>query len=424
MGSVNLGNLLVNMQTGPVNNNDTTTGSAKGKSNSREEFNKILSKAQKGGTGIPKKGTSGIENRVTIKKTGKAATANLEELEEEMEEVTNEVMEAILDLLSQQMNMPVEEVAAQLEELGLTPIDLLSEEGFSQFITDYYGKNSELDLLTEHADMKDISKLFTKIEEVSKQIVGDQLHKIIEQTTGLGQGDVHKSQMMVTENINNVLEEGIVAETISGSWKPQEDLILTETDTTPTVSSDYMAVTHDMETLKELGLTVPVHTFGTTINVRNEVVQTTPLTDGVYVKPELNLTSQIVDHIEVTKLEQMQEIKMQLSPRELGQLTIKMVEKNGMLVAEIQVENEKTKEFILNELNSLKDSLIQQGLEITNVQVDVRQNDQTKQMYQQRQKSSKRIQEIIAKHLQEFEEEEASEVERLDVGDNEIDYMI
>ncbi len=120
----------------------------------------------------------------------------------------------------------------------------------------------------------------------------------------------------------------------------------------------------------------------------------------------------------------MQEIKMQLSPRELGQLTIKMVEKNGMLVAEIQVENEKTKEFILNELNSLKDSLIQQGLEITNVQVDVRQNDQTKQMYQQRQKSSKRIQEIIAKHLQEFEEEEASEVERLDVGDNEIDYMI
>lgn len=421
MGSVNLGNLLVNMQTGTVNNGDTGTGNVKSKSNSHEEFHKILNKAQRGGIGAGKKVTTGIDNRASVKKAGKAANANLEELEEEMEEVTNEVMAAILDLLSQQLNIPVEEVTANLEKLGLTPIDLLNENGFSQFITDYYGKNSGLDLLTENADMKDISKLFTKIEEVSKQIVGDQLHKVIEQTTGFGQDEIHKSQMVVTEDISNALEEGIGAESVNSIWKPKEEIVTTDNEIVQIESSDYMAVTHDLE---DLGLTVPVHTFGSTINLKNDAMPKALTIDTGYVKPEFNLTSQIVDHIEVTKLEQMKEIKIQLSPKELGQLTIKMVEKNGMLVAEIKVESEKTKEFILNEINSLKESLSEQGLEVANVQVDVRQNDQTKQMYQQRQKSSKRIQEIIAKHLQELEDEEASEVERLDVSENEIDYMI
>ena len=147
---------------------------------------------------------------------------------------------------------------------------------------------------------------------------------------------------------------------------------------------------------------------------------------GVHVNPDLNIASQIVDHIEVTKLEQMQEIKMQLSPKELGQLTIKLVEKNGVFVAEIKVESEKTKDFILNEIETLKDSLNEQGINISNVQVDVKQNDGSMQMQQQKQKSSKRIQEIIAKHLQELEEEEAQmqEVSPLDIGESEVDYMI
>lgn len=367
--------------------------------------------------------TTGVD-RAVVKKSGKAGDTNLEKVEE-MEEVTEKVMEAVLSTLSQQLNVPVEDITSKLGELGLTPIALLTEDGFSQFITDYYGDNT-LDLLTENADMKDISKLFTKLEEVSKQIVGDELHKVIEQTIGQGQDNIQKLQTIVTEEIGDGLGQDM-AEILNGIWKPTEEVITLESDTEPVVSSDYMAVTHDIETLKDLGLTVPVHAFGTTMNVKNDVAAVnTSITDDVYVKPQLNLTSQIVDHIEVTKLEQMQEIKMQLSPRELGQLTIKMLEKNGMLVAEIQVESEKTKESILNEINSLKESLTYQGLEVANVQVDVRQNDQTKQMYQQRQKSSKRIQEIISKHLQEFEDEEvqANTAERLDVGENEIDYMI
>lgn len=422
MGSINLGNLLLNMHIGSVSDPNAVSNSGK-PSSSNNEFGKMLDKAKQKETN--NKSSINGNNKTPVKKASKSnqiKDVNLEELEE-MEEVTDEVTSAILEVLSMQLQVPVEEMTTTLDELGLSPIDLLDENNFSQFIMDYYGEGSTTNLLMDNTNVKDISKLFTKLQEVSTQVVGDELHKVIEQTTLKDEVVIDKAQMAITEEVRtHALEEGAhLEETVNSIWKPKEEKTVAANETM--ITGGEYTVTLSPE---HLGLTVPVQAFESTIKLTNDQIQTNQNTGGVHVKPELNLTSQIVDHIEVTKLEQMQEIKMQLSPKELGQLTIKMVEKNGMLVAEIKVESEKTKEFILNEIGALKESLSEQGIEVSNVQVDVRQNDQTTQMQQQRQKSSRRIQEIIAKHLQELEEEEVqmSQVEKLDIGESEIDYMI
>lgn len=418
MGSINLGNLLMNMHTSAVTNK-TTTGQTNDTSNVGG-FNKALDNAKQTNIAknLDKKPSTINEVKVTPKKVTKSNPLQSVELEEE-EVIKKEVTDAILSLISTQLQVPVEELTATLEEVGLSPIDLLEEDNFSQFITAFYGESATEDLLMENSEIKDISKLFTKIQEVSNQIVGDEVHKVIEQTTV--DDELLNVQTVVAEKIPTTqqVEVSSLEEVVSSTVMPKEE----KTVQTKELTSTQPQVVQTFP-IEHLGLTVPVEAFETTISLTND--QVSQNMGGVHVNPDLNIASQIVDHIEVTKLEQMQEIKMQLSPKELGQLTIKLVEKNGVFVAEIKVESEKTKDFILNEIETLKDSLNEQGINISNVQVDVKQNDGSMQMQQQKQKSSKRIQEIIAKHLQELEEGEAQmqEVSPLDIGESEVDYMI
>ncbi len=414
MGSINLTNLLMNMHVNSISSKNITT-STKDTSNTGG-FNEALNKASNSSKTANKKPSTSVQEKMTPKKVNKSSQIESIDLEEVVGE---EVAEAIVSILSVQLQIPVEEVTAVLEEIGLTPVDLLQEDNFSQFITAFYGESSTEELLIEDTQIKDVSKLFTKIQEVSTQIVGDEIHKVIEQTTT--DSEVLKTQTTVTEEIPlpKTEEVSILEETISNVVVPKDEKVVEVKE--PVTTTYQMPQSHLVE---HLGLTVPIQAFEKTISLTND--QVSQNMSGVHVRPELNIASQIVDHIEITKLEQMQEIKMQLSPKELGEVTIKMVEKNGVLVAEIKVENEKTKDFILNEIGTLKDSLTKQGIDISHIQVDIRQNDSKTQMEQQKQKSSKRIQEIIAKHLQEIEDEEAQiqEITPLDVGESEIDYMI
>ena len=105
-------------------------------------------------------------------------------------------------------------------------------------------------------------------------------------------------------------------------------------------------------------------------------------------------------------------------------MNIKIVENNGAMVAEIKVDNEKAKEFILNNIHELKDNLEEQGLNVADVKVDIKQDNRQSQMEQERQKSSKRIQEIISKHLNDATLEEVEDNETPILSDSEVDYMV
>ena len=103
-------------------------------------------------------------------------------------------------------------------------------------------------------------------------------------------------------------------------------------------------------------------------------------------------------------------------------MSIKLIEENSNIVAQIKVDNEKAKAFLINEMNSLKTALEERGLTVTDVRVDIKQDTHQSQMEQEKQKSSKRIQEIITKHMEAFEEEEEIRPEK--ISDSEVDYMV
>jgi flagellar hook-length control protein FliK len=140
---------------------------------------------------------------------------------------------------------------------------------------------------------------------------------------------------------------------------------------------------------------------------------------------DTSLMNQLISKIDITALENHKEITMELSPKELGNLSIKLTETNGFLVANIRVDNDKTKELLLNEIAQLKQMLESQGLSVGEVKVDIRQNQHQSEMEKQKQKSVKRIQELIDKHLGE-DQEESMQVDG-DTGElieTEVNYMV
>lgn len=130
----------------------------------------------------------------------------------------------------------------------------------------------------------------------------------------------------------------------------------------------------------------------------------------------------LVEQIDYKVIDKMNEIIVRLKPKELGELSIKVTEVSGIVAAEIRVDNEKAEELVTNDIDLLKESLKQQGISISEVKVEIRQPKEQSQMQQERQKSSKRIQEIISKHLS----DEGDEIEEVIAasGDSEVDYIV
>ena len=129
----------------------------------------------------------------------------------------------------------------------------------------------------------------------------------------------------------------------------------------------------------------------------------------------------MVERMELTRLDQTNELTMELHPKSLGKLSIKIAETQGIVTAQIKVDNEKAKEMLLQEIAVLQEKLEAQGVKIEGLQVDVREQTHQSVHTQEKQKASKRIEEILNKQLDDLklEEEVAATQEATLINDSE-----
>lgn len=334
--------------------------------------------------------------------------------QQEVEEESNEYVDEnqILMLMSQGFNLAIDEIQKKLEELGLEVKDLTSQEGFSVFISDMYGQGSIAELLINLEDVKDMTALFEQLSSLQGEILVGAVPDNMQQTQVVSQ---QQEQMLGSEtqeelNGNNTISVKEINEYM-GKIKGYN-----EKDETSNQNLNLL----EQQQNEEIEFTMPSSHFTTTF------VQKFETASGVMTQTTTKTAlseTMVMEQIDFKVLGQTKEINLQLSPKELGDLNIKIIEHNSALVAEIKVDNDKAKDLILSELHQLKESLENQGLTITDVKVDIRQSNQKSQMEQERQKSSKRIQEIVSRQLAEVEKEEKEE-SLLGQMASEIDYMV
>lgn len=83
------------------------------------------------------------------------------------------------------------------------------------------------------------------------------------------------------------------------------------------------------------------------------------------------IANQIVDRIKVVISGDQTTMEMQLNPEHLGKVNLTISSKNGALTAQFLVQNETTKEAIESQMQTLRDTLNQQGIKVEAIEVTV-----------------------------------------------------
>lgn len=423
MGQVDLGAMFMNAQVATVNTNDVAFSKATKRLN-EHTFSKALDKAKtfheksedknhstKVKQDNPSEAVQKVEKQ--IKKTDSLNEEKIEvESEDKLEEDKDqgELDDKILLLLSETLNVDLKELKELLKQMGYDASDLLEQQKFGEFISEAYTQIKGENLLMVETGVKDMSTLFTQLQAMNDETNGihsvNTIEHLLEKNEQIPQNfsDINFAQ-------NQINNGAIEIESVNTSVQTRK-FESVETGSNLLNSS----ATHEIGQL-DTGMVVPIQNFSSTVYTQ-------------LMKPEGNagmqipqlIETDIIDQIDFKTLGITKEIHLQLSPKELGELSIKLIEENSSIVAHIKVDNEKAKMFLLNQLGDLREALEERGLTVVDVKVDINQGSHQSQMEQEKQKSSKRIQEIIAKHLEVFEDEEEQHAK--ETSNSEVDYMV
>jgi len=460
MGQVNLSTVIMNMASGGSNNTkvnnassnafsdsltkakNTSKANSTSKENSTNKNDNVNSKKETKETTNeatdtkkksdlvvqPNKGNKVDNKKIDSKNIGskkanetsdKKVEKNKDRQSQEKDTVSDDKSK-ILALVSEQLQIPIEEIQLLLQQMGLQPEDLLSQEGFSTFISGALAKGDMSQLLTEDFDMKQINELFNALTSLgensdiqsSKEDSLLNLMSQVKTATEVYHEVKDEAHVLLKQEARDEMH-AIIAEANVKEGNPRYD-------NNADVSAEQLV--DGVQGGEHMGMTVPIHHF-----TSSSYAQTQNFDMGNGIMTQMNVAKHdgpsqfVLDQLDFKVIGQKRELSVQLSPKELGTMNIKIVENNGVFIAEIKVDNEQTKGFILNEIQTLKNNFEEQGLNVTEVKVDIRQNNSRQQMEQQKQKSSKRIQEIIGKQYGEEEvEEEITDV----ASDSEVDYKV
>jgi len=88
-----------------------------------------------------------------------------------------------------------------------------------------------------------------------------------------------------------------------------------------------------------------------------------------------NIMEQIVNNMHFEVRGAVSEIRIQLRPEHLGDVTLRVSTQNGIVVAQFVAENQRVKEIIEAGFNQLRDALEEQGINISEIEVSVGQGE-------------------------------------------------
>jgi flagellar hook-length control protein FliK len=422
MDNISINILAPNVKDIKLDKSNMKSSESHSKDNSNT-FESQLSKVKSKSTKVSK---SILKNNV--KDIAISKSIDLKELDkaESKESVNN----LILTLINNILEIPIENINQILEKMNITPQDLLDVETFKSFLAHVYPEYDENQLLFNGEKLKDISKLFVKFEQISDYIEGEQNTIITQQL--IDQNEVvnttviqaRTSEDQPQENKNFLAASQSAVQIVQDNTLSKEQIAknINAEEAIPEGNFSEEGLLNFKQ--MGLGMNVPIQAFNSAVNARLMDAQNTKANFSQFMQ-DTSITNQIINKIDISSLGSLKEITMELSPKELGNLSVKLTETNGVLVAHIRVDNEKTRELLLTESAQLEQSLEKQGLSVSEVRVDVRQNEHHSQMEQQKQKSTKRIQELINKHLSEAEENSMQVNEQTgELLETEVNYMV
>ena len=431
-----LGNFAVNHS---QQNNPVTFQVSDSTSNKTVEYEKLSTKDDR----IPKV-------------TGKTDDADMQKVDQAVEEFAKEVQQEVKELLG----VDDAQLEAAMKELGLTYQDLMDPVNLANLVMNLTGEEDQLGLLM-NADFQELmqnvevlsknllqelgmtpqeaAEVFAQLEQNAAQIteeVPQQMQEVTDtqadvlkvQQTDDVQITEQKSQVTGLTETNAAATESVesdgnvqnVEETVSQEVRVENDQTASQQEGQQEEASENSMTTEDDASLLQQNDTTEKsifteHTFQQTVQtIRTDNITAAPTTavPQNVVFNTLDVIRQVSEFTRVMYQGDTTSMEMQLNPENLGKIYVQVTAKEGVVTAHLAVQNEIVKEALENQTIQLRENMNQQGIKVEAVEVTIASHEFERNLEQNQQGSA-----------QDEQREQASKSPRRNISMNQLDEL-
>ncbi len=464
--NVNLANLL-------LVGNQTGNSPSRPKEDSKEDFASLLTNAQNNADSRlnvtkqasvqgkesfpekastePKKETKNFTKGSEATQTERTSSAEKPDIRETEDVVVEEAeddqsiedvsaaMESISNLLQnvmQLLQLTGEELADKLQEIGMNPADLLTQEGLKELFL-YVNSAEPSDLLVDEELNLRLQSFLGEFENTLQTLDLTGMDDVA-LLAGEDMKDILSGIMDTMEAAQTTEQDDAVGEVVSDSGLNEPEVVVTKEESKAQSDNGSSAKQQSEDTTRTLE---PADTEGPVkgkhSTFENPVLQAIQdavsqveetVTAGSQPVKSADIINQIVEQVRVHMSQNTTSLEMQLYPEHLGKIQINVVSKDGIMTARIVAENEAAKQAIENGLTSLKETMEQQDLKVDAIEVMVSTNGFERGSEQQdstaENQASKDQRKLSLSELEEeSSKEEAVEAEKMKAVGSSVSYM-
>ncbi len=431
-----LGNFAVNHS---QQNNPVTFQVSDSTSNKTVEYEKLSTKDDR----IPKV-------------TGKTDDADMQKVDQAVEEFAKEVQKEVKELLG----VDDAQLEAAMKELGLTYQDLMDPVNLANLVMNLTGEEDQLGLLM-NADFQElmqnvevlsknllqelgmtpqeVAEVFAQLEQNAAQIteeVPQQMQEVtdtqadvlkVQQTDDI-QITEQKSQVTGLTETNAAATESVesdgnvqnVEEPVSQEVRVENDQTASQQEGQQEEAPENSMTTEDDASLLQQNDTTEKsifteHTFQQTVQtIRTDNITAAPTTavPQNVVFNTLDVIRQVSEFTRVMYQGDTTSMEMQLNPENLGKIYVQVTAKEGVVTAHLAVQNEIVKEALENQTIQLRENMNQQGIKVEAVEVTIASHEFERNLEQNQQGSA-----------QDEQREQASKSPRRNISMNQLDEL-
>ncbi len=303
----------------------------------------------------------------------------------------DEVETKVVQFLGNMFGLSEEDVVDILEQLGLTPMDLVlfmaqdtvaiqpvNVENIKAFIMEVHGVDDASLFLMSDQMSGELGDIMKGIEQILSQELGIDVSQLSQEDSVILQSFAEKLGQIVNnpgeqakEAVTNTETEA-VSET-AGSGVPDEIPVVVEmseeSGTSDAFPGESQMSSRGMEEVSAREIESPLGAFVERLSESFENVRHTET-----VSPQTtmaNIVEQVVNHVRIRVLPQTTSMELQLNPESLGRVNLNVTSQNGMATATLTVQNQVAKEALESQLTVLRENLESQGLKVDAVEVNV-----------------------------------------------------
>lgn len=358
------------------------------------------------------------------------------------------MLQAVQEAAMKALNLNSEELNQLLSEQGMTLTDLLQPEKLQQLVLAGNGTDDILTALTDENLADTLKQLIQTVDEIKTSsnlgLTQDQIKAILEQVnkqseltdTALPQQEQMDASLTNIDKLTEVKEKNPSTDVTQTDNNEQTDNkvidkngltlqqhAVKEDNPNGSQSSNHKS-NEEPEAKNQFQVFVDNMVKSTTVNQSNftsDMTQVTQLRE---------IVNQIVERIKVSVTDTHTSMELQLNPENLGKVNLTVQSKNGAMTAHFVVQNDVTKQAIESQMQTLRDTLSQQGVKVEAIEVTVSANafeqnynqESNHQAETQKNQSGNKITLEDALNMSEIMEEVSTKEDSYGPAGSQIDY--